>query len=102
MVLKTMFDNIPDDATTPPTQTMASPPHNNVAFMLCSLHTSPMTTPSLASPNLTTDQLKDIISSVLTTIKPQPKEDNPLALARLEHYISQGLTLKLDGTQDNV
>jgi hypothetical protein len=38
----------------------------------------------------------------LTTIKPQPKEENPLALARLEHYISQGLTLKLDGTQDNV
>jgi len=102
MVLKTMFDNIPDVATTPPTQTMASPPHNDVAFMLCSLHASPMTSPSLASPMLTTDQLRDIISSVLTTIKPQPKEDNPLALARLEHYISQGLTLKFDGTQDNV
>jgi hypothetical protein len=102
MVLKTMFDNIPDVATTPPTRTMASPPHNDVAFTLCSLHASPMTTPSLASPMLTTDQLKDIISSILTTIKPQPKEENPLALARLEHYISQGLTLKFDGTQDNV
>jgi hypothetical protein len=38
----------------------------------------------------------------LTTIKPQPKEENPLALEILEHYISQGLTLKFDGNQDNV
>jgi hypothetical protein len=98
----TMFDNIPDVATTPPTRTMASPPHDDIAFMLCSLCASPMTTPSLASPMLTTDQLKDIICSVLTTFKPQPKEENPLALARLEHYISQGLTLKFDGTRDNV
>ncbi len=51
---------------------------------------------------LTTDQLKVIISSVLTTINTQPKEENPLALARLEHYISQGLALKFDGTQDNL
>jgi hypothetical protein len=98
----TMFDNIPDDATTTPTQTIASPPHDDIPFTLCSLRASPVTTPSLASPMLTTDQLKDIISSILTTIKPQPKEENPLALARLEHYISQGLTLKFDGAQDNL
>ncbi|MFN9980385.1 MAG: hypothetical protein ACK53Y_10745, partial [bacterium] len=32
----------------------------------------------------------------------KPKEENPLNQARLEHFVSQGTSLKFDGDQDNL
>jgi len=98
----TTIYNIPNDADFNTPRADTSPPHDDVAFTLYSLRASPVNTPPPASPMVTTDQLKDILNSVLNTVKPQSKEDNPFALARLEHYISQGLTLKFDGAQDNL
>jgi len=98
----TTIYNIPNDADSNTPRADTSPPHDDVAFTLYSLRASPVNTPPPASPMVTTDQLKDILNSVLNTVKPQSKEDNPFALARLEHYISQGLTLKFDGAQDNL
>lgn len=51
---------------------------------------------------LTVDQLSDIVRMVVETIRPPAKDNNPLVLARLEHYISQGLTVKFDRVQDKL
>jgi len=47
-------------------------------------------------------ELSYIVKMVVETIRPLAKDDNPLALARLEHYISQGLTVKFDRVQDKL
>jgi hypothetical protein len=78
-----------------------TPRHDDVADALCSLRASPISLPP-PSPMLTVDQLSDIVQMVVETIRPPAKDDNPLALARLEHYISQGLTVKFDRVQDKL
>jgi len=51
------------------------------------------------------DQLKDLLVQLTGTLRAtatQPngaKEENPLAIARAEYYISQGLSMKFDGSQ---
>jgi hypothetical protein len=42
---------------------------------------------------LTADQLSEIVRLVVASVRPPTKVDNPLALARLEQYISQGFTV---------
>jgi predicted membrane metal-binding protein len=51
------------------------------------------------------DQLQDLLVQLTGTLRAtatQPsgaKEENPLAIARAEYYISQGLSVKFDGSQ---
>jgi hypothetical protein len=48
------------------------------------------------------DQLSDIVRMVAATVRPLAKEENPLALAHLEHFISQGFSLKFDRIQEKL
>jgi hypothetical protein len=52
-------------------------------------------------PMLTLDQVNELFTKMCDTMKPK-KEENPLHLARLESFISQGLTFKFDGDQNNL
>jgi hypothetical protein len=52
-------------------------------------------------------QLNQLITNITDTLcstapSSAPKEDNPFAVARAEFYISQGLSLKLDGTHEKL
>jgi hypothetical protein len=56
---------------------------------------------------LSIDQFHQLLSTFTDTLKTQhsstqAKDDNPLALARLEHYIIQDLSFKFDGEQDKL
>jgi hypothetical protein len=49
------------------------------------------------------DQLEHLLNSVLGSYAhSKPKEENPLNQARLEHFVSQGTSLKFDGDQDKL
>jgi hypothetical protein len=52
-------------------------------------------------PVLSFDQFQDILTRLTESLKTK-KEDNPLNMARLESYISNGLTLKFDGNEDKL
>jgi hypothetical protein len=84
--------------------TRQSPELDDVAATLQSLRRSPSPAPS---PMLSVDQFQQLLSMITDTIKTQhtttqAKDINPLALARLEHYISQGLSFKFDGDQEKL
>jgi hypothetical protein len=56
---------------------------------------------------LSMDQFQKLLSTLTDSFKSytsstQAKDDNPLAMARLEHYISQGLSFKFDGDQEKL
>jgi hypothetical protein len=53
------------------------------------------------------DQFQQLLSTLTDNLKShtsstQAKVDNPLAMARLEYYISQGLSYKFDGDQEKL
>jgi hypothetical protein len=70
-----------------------SPIEDDVAATLHSLRQQPS---SISSPMLSMDQFQQLLSTLTETFtsSTQAKDDNPLAMARLEHYISQGLSYK--------
>jgi hypothetical protein len=52
-------------------------------------------------------QFQQLLANLTDTIKstvptPPTRKDNPFAIARVEFYISQGLTFKFDGTHENL
>jgi hypothetical protein len=81
-----------------------SPIEDDVAATLHSLQQQPS---SISSPMLSMDQFQQLLSTLTDTFKShisstQAKDDNPLAMVRLEHYISQGLSYKFDGDQEKL
>jgi len=51
------------------------------------------------APALSADQFQQLLGHLTTKVT---KEENPLAIARAEFYISQGLSFKFDGTQEKL
>jgi len=77
----------PSSATEGTESTFSSQPHEG-------------TPPHLYLPY---NQLKHLLNSVLGSYAhSKPKEENPLNQARLEHFVSQGSSLKFDGDQDKL
>jgi hypothetical protein len=93
-----------------------SPGREEGAAALADLRRSPVPPPAAVqatngenaapgSRTFSSDQLQDLFVQLTGTLRAatqQPagaKEDNPLAIARAEYYISQGLSMKFDGSQ---
>jgi hypothetical protein len=78
-----------------------SPTEDNVAVTLARLHQNqPPPPPALYIPY---SQLEQLLKSVLSQqSQPKTKDDNPLIQARLEHFVSQGTSLKFDGDQEKL
>jgi hypothetical protein len=79
-------------------------PDNEIAHLLANLHHDTPHTPS-PPPTLylPVDQLQQLLQTVLSHhLQGKSKDDNPLNQARLEHFISQGTTLKFDSDQDKL
>jgi hypothetical protein len=57
--------------------------------------------PMTQTPMLSFDQFQDLLTCVTESLKTK-KEDNPLNMARLESYISNGLSFKFDGNENKL
>jgi hypothetical protein len=78
-----------------------SPTEDDVAATLARLHQNlPPPPPALYLPY---SQLEQLLNSVLSQQnQPKTKDDNLLNQARLEHFVSQGTSLKFDGDQEKL
>jgi hypothetical protein len=78
-----------------------SPTEDDVAATLARLHQNlPPPPPALYLPY---SQLEQLLNSVLSQqSQPRTKDDNLLNQARLEHFVSQGTSLKFDGDQEKL
>jgi hypothetical protein len=74
------------------------PIEDEVACALSDLH---FHLPMTQSPMLSVDQFQDLLSCVTDTLKAK-KDDNPFSWARLESYISNGLTFQFNGSENKL
>jgi len=82
---------------------ISNPSHteDDAAHTLARLHQNqPPLPPALYLPY---DQLEHLLQSLLNQhSQPKSKDDNPLNQACLEHFVSQGTSLKFDGDQEKL
>jgi hypothetical protein len=108
----TTLSTTPSSPTTPnnnsQTLTQSTPesptgPGQGETFHTSILALTPNTPSNSSSVTIPLAQLEQILHSVLAHhAQPKAKDDNPLNQARLEHFVSQGTTLKFDGDQEKL